>query len=165
MAKALSQNFILMLIAIMLVTAVVNEFARHPQQKESGAPTVQYATVTLLSQNAKPLQIKAEVAATDEQVMKGLMFRKSLGKNEGMLFIFPAVNVQYFWMKNTLIPLDIIFIAENMTIVKIRHAVPCKEDPCQLYSSEKPIKYVLEVNGNFTVNPTVAEGSKVEVIR
>ena len=163
MAKVLSANFILMLVVIMLAVAVINEFARHQPQKESGAAAMQYATVTLFTQTAKPLLIKAEVAATEEQITTGLMFRKSLGKDQGMLFVFPNVNVQHFWMKNTLIPLDMVFIAENMTIIKIHHAIPCSSDPCQLYNSEQPIKYVLEVNGNFTIYHAIKEGGRVEI--
>jgi uncharacterized protein len=107
--------------------------------------------------------INAEIAQTEEQKTVGLMFRKYLGLNEGMLFSFPNSLERTFWMKNTLIPLDMIFIAENMTVVKIHHAVPCEEEPCPFYSSGKPAKYVLEVNGNYTLAHGIKEGSKVEI--
>lgn len=89
-----------------------------------------------------------ELAQTPTQWSTGLMHRDSLCENCGMLFIYPDENYRQFWMKNTLIPLDIIFIDTNFTIINIHHATPCKENtPCEKYLSEKPAKYVLEVNG------------------
>lgn len=161
MRKAPSPALVLALIIVVLAVAVLNELSQQQPQGENAALQSQYATVTLFPQNAKPLQIKAEVASTEEQIARGLMFRKSLGANEGMLFVFTAASVQNFWMKNTLIPLDMVFIAENRTIVKIHHAVPCTSDPCQLYSSERPAKYVLEVDAGFAANNYINEGSKV----
>ena len=113
--------------------------------------------------DSEPLKVKAEIADSPEEITTGLMFRQSLGKDESMLFVFPDSAVRNFWMKNTIIPLDMIFIAENMTIVKIHHVVPCKEEPCQLYNSQQPIKYVLEVNGNLTTDYAIGEGSKVVI--
>ncbi len=164
MGKAQSSKLVLMLVVILLAVAVINEFAlKQHSQEENAAASTQYATVMLFPQNAKPLQIKAEVTSTEEQITQGLMFRQSLADNEGMLFVYPDSAVRNFWMKNTLIPLDMIFIAENETIAKIHHAVPCTSDPCQLYSSEEPVKYVLEVNGNLTNYYGIKEGSKVEI--
>ena len=89
------------------------------------------------------------------------MFREKLNENDGMLFVFDDESYLAFWMKNTLIPLDIIFIDENYGIVDIKNAVPCKEDPCALYKSLKPAKYVLEVNTNFTAKNKIKVGDKV----
>ncbi|MBI3036524.1 DUF192 domain-containing protein [Candidatus Woesearchaeota archaeon] len=112
------------------------------------------------------LIINAEVADNETEIETGLMFRKSLGKNEGMLFVFPDSAVRNFWMKNTLIPLDIVFISEDFTVVKIHHAMPCQADPCPLYNSGQPVKYVLEVHENLTTAYGIKEGgSRVEIIR
>ena len=78
-----------------------------------------------------------------------------------MLFIFDDGKNQTFWMKNTLIPLDIIFIGKDMKIVDIRYATPCNEYPCKLYQSSKPAKYVLEVNGNFTIKNNIKVDDKI----
>jgi uncharacterized protein len=109
--------------------------------------------------------IKAEIADSGSEMAKGLMFRKYLGQNEGMLFVFPDSAVRTFWMKNTLIPLDMIFIAENKTIVKIHHAIPCESEKCPMYGSGLPAKYVLEVNANFTLAYGIKEGDKAEIKR
>jgi uncharacterized membrane protein (UPF0127 family) len=106
--------------------------------------------------------INAEIADTDEKRERGLMFRKSLGKNDGMLFVFDDEKHVTFWMKDTLIPLDIIFISSNGTINEIKENVqPCLAEPCELYSSLYPVKYVLEVNANFTRSNGIEVGDRV----
>ena len=109
------------------------------------------------------IAVQAEIADTDAERAQGLMFRQSMPGNQGMLFIFGKEEHQIFWMKNTLIPLDIIFIGKDLEIVDIQHAVPCTADPCPLYKSVKPAKYVLEVNANFTTNNNITIGSKVKI--
>src|SRR3989344_4541488 len=83
--------------------------------------------------NGKDLiKINVEIADDNEERMKGLMFRERLDENAGMLFVFEDEQYQAFWMKNTLIPLDIIFIGKNLEIVDIENAVPCKTGDCAL---------------------------------
>ena len=144
---------------ILIMAFVFANFSHKTELKPSGKD---YAIVAFYPES---LIITAEIADTDEKLMSGLMFRKSLGENEGMLFVFPRVAEQTFWMKNTLIPLDMVFISEDLSVVKIAHAVPCAEDPCQLYNSVKPAKYVLEINANLTDVYGIEEGSKVEITR
>ena len=148
--------FAAIIIALMLINI------RQLANEASDAPS-QNALVTMRSSDGNPLTISAEVASTTEQLTKGLMNRTRLEQNEGMLFVFPYVATEAFWMKNTLIPLDMIFINESSTIIKIHHAVPCAADPCPLYNSEKPVKYVLEINGNLASTYNIEEGSKVEI--
>lgn len=74
------------------------------------------------------------------------MFRKSLGPTEGMLFVFDFVDFYPFWMKSTLIPLDMIWISPEQRIVYIAERVPpCKQDPCPSYSPMQKALYVLEL--------------------
>ena len=107
------------------------------------------------------LTINIELAKTDEQKTKGLMFRETLKENQGMLFIFEEEKQRSFWMKNTLIPLDIIFIDSNFNIINIEEAVPCEEDPCQSYKSLKPAKYVLEINKGVSKQNNIQPGEKI----
>ena len=94
---------------------------------------------------------KIEVVDTFETRQKGLMFRESLPTNEGMLFIFDYIGNYPFWMKNTLIPLDMIWMDWEGNIVYIEHeAQPCEEDPCPNYDPKKDAIYVLEVGGGVT---------------
>ena len=88
-----------------------------------------------------------KIASTQEELSKGLMFRESLGKNSGMLFVFSEEDFHNFWMKNTLIPLDIIWINSDKKIIFIeRNVQPCLEEICETYSSGEKALYVLELN-------------------
>lgn len=90
--------------------------------------------------------VTAELAATDEERQRGLMFREKLLPDQGMLFVFEEEGLYSFWMKNTLISLDMLWINKDRRIVHIaRNVPPCKEDPCPSYSPERPGLYVLEL--------------------
>ena len=91
--------------------------------------------------------VKAELARTQEERGRGLQFRRSLGHDEGMLFVFPSSHPQGFWMKDTLIPLDIIWMDRHKRIVFIAPSVlPCETEPCPVYMPDTAADYVLEVN-------------------
>ena len=107
------------------------------------------------------IKIKVEIADDLNERAKGLMFREDLGENEGMFFIFGDVAERNFWMKNTLIPLDIIFICDDFKIVNIEEAEPCEEDPCKNYFSKGGAKYVLEVNKRFSERNNIDVGDRV----
>ena len=86
-----------------------------------------------------------KVEATDD-IAKGLMYREKMEADHGMLFIFPTIQKHSFWMKNTLIPLDIIWLDEKKEVVFIaKNAQPCTEE-CSLIIPDKNAKYVLEIN-------------------
>ena len=87
-----------------------------------------------------------EVASTPAQREQGLMFVESMPANQGMLFAWNTVAPRNFWMKNTLIPLDMIWLDAEKNIVDIQAAEPCKSDPCPIYSGKAPAQYVLELN-------------------
>jgi len=90
--------------------------------------------------------VTAELAVTDEERQRGLMFREKLGLDQGMLFVFEEESKYAFWMKNTLIPLDMLWIDKDRRIVHIRRNVPpCKEDPCPSYGPDRAGIYVLEL--------------------
>ena len=94
--------------------------------------------------------IYAEIAATPDKRAQGLMFRKSLGSNRGMLFIFPEKGYYAFWMKNTLIPLDIMWLDESGMILHLERDVPIctkTDDSCPRYFSTRESLYVLEIQG------------------
>lgn len=89
-----------------------------------------------------------EIADNDYETQTGLMYRNTLKTNHGMLFIFPNVDYRSFYMKNTKIPLDIIYIDDNMKIVSFqKNAKPFDETSLP---SEAPAKYVLEINAGLS---------------
>lgn len=87
---------------------------------------------------------KVEIADTTEKQEKGLMGRESLPENQGMLFIYDEPQDLSYWMKNTLISLDIIFIDDDMEVVSVKQGQPMSEEPI----TEDDVQYVLEVNSN-----------------
>ncbi|MFH1326112.1 MAG: DUF192 domain-containing protein [Candidatus Falkowbacteria bacterium] len=90
---------------------------------------------------------KVELAVTSAEKSRGLMYRERLAENSGMLFIFERPDIYPFWMKNTLIPLDIIWLNEQREIVFIKHAaLPCQVDVCPNIIPAKSASYVLELN-------------------
>jgi uncharacterized protein len=90
---------------------------------------------------------EVEVAKTSEEHSRGLMFRESLGSDNAMLFIFSGEGQQLFWMKDMLIPLDIVWLNQDLEVVYIlQDVLPCEEDPCPVYGPSEPALYVVELS-------------------
>ncbi len=115
-----------------------------------------------ISSKQGPVIVTVEVARTPEQKRRGLMYREHLDEYAGMIFISNYEMVQSFWMKNTFIPLDLIFIGSDMEIKGIiENARPESE---KSLSISKPSKYVLEVNGGFCSRHGVEKGQRVKLV-
>jgi uncharacterized membrane protein (UPF0127 family) len=107
-----------------------------------------------------------ELAQDDASRERGLMYREHMDTNRGMLFVFDQETPQAFWMKNTKIPLDMLFIDRNGKLVALHQSVPpCTADPCPVYPSKAPALYVLELNGGVTDKLGVKLGDHVEIHR
>ncbi|HUK59193.1 MAG TPA: DUF192 domain-containing protein [Stellaceae bacterium] len=106
-----------------------------------------------------PTRFSVEMAMTPAQQEQGLMFRRSLPAGAGMLFVFPETQVAVFWMKNTLIPLDMLFIAADGHVADIHErAVPMSEANIV---SKVPVKAVLELNGGTAARLGIKDGDLV----
>jgi len=103
-------------------------------------------------------QIDAQLALTPEQRQIGLMFRQEMPQTEGMLFVFEQAAQQCFWMKNTLLPLTAAFIADDGTIVNLADMKPQTTDS---HCSEKPVRYVLEMNAGWFAKKGIKAGSRL----
>lgn len=103
-------------------------------------------------------RINAQMARTPEQRQMGLMYRQSMPEHEGMLFIFDAPSVQCFWMKNTLLPLTAAFVADDGTIVNLVDMQPRTEDS---HCSDKPVRYVLEMNQGWFAKKGFKSGTRL----
>jgi uncharacterized membrane protein (UPF0127 family) len=104
-------------------------------------------------------QIDIELATTDQERAQGLMDRKSMTDTQGMLFIFPRAEEQSFWMKNTYISLDIIYLDEQKEIVSVqKYTTPLSEESLPSF---KKAQYVLEVNAGFCDKYHIAYGDRI----
>lgn len=120
-----------------------------------GAPQMNLPRVKL---SAGMHLIDAQVAMTPEQRQIGLMFREEMPPTEGMLFVFEQPSKQCFWMKNTLLPLTAAFVADDGTIVNLADMKPQTTDS---HCSEKPVRYVLEMNVGWFAKKGIKAGSKL----
>jgi len=108
----------------------------------AGTPELDRGTVTL----PNGAVYSVEIPRTPEAREQGLMFRKNLPPRTGMLFVFDTTGRYAFWMKNCLIPLDLVWLDESKRVVAILpDTPPCKADPCPIYQFDVPARYVLEI--------------------
>jgi uncharacterized protein len=116
-----------------------------------------------LSQGSSPLKLEIEISDDEPERMRGLMDRFSLPENAGMLFIFQDEEPRSFWMKNTYISLDIIYINSNKEIVSIQKYTQVQTTTS--IPSEKPAMYVLEVNAGLSDRLGINPGDKIDFTR
>ena len=103
-----------------------------------------------------------EIALTDAQKAKGLMGRKELPPDHGMLFLFPTDQLLTFWMKSTLIPLDIVWLTEKGRVADLKAGLaPCTKDPCTKYEPRTKARAALLVNAGYTAAHGIAPGSQL----
>ena len=135
---------------LLALASLVLAFAAHADDPQMNLPRVRLTT----GMHA----IDAQVASTHEQRMTGLMFRKEMPQNEGMLFVFEGPSQQCFWMKNTLLPLSIAFVADDGTIVNIDEM---KAQTLDSHCSAQPVRYVLEMNTGWFARKGIKAGAKL----
>jgi uncharacterized membrane protein (UPF0127 family) len=102
--------------------------------------------------------IRAELAITPKEQATGMMFRRGMGSNEGMLFVNEDANVRCFWMRNTLLPLTIAFVADDGTIVNLADMAPQSD---QSHCSAKPVRFALEMNQGWFAKRGFKAGTKL----
>ena len=146
-----SKKFIF--ISIFSVLVITQVFSKQ-QFKQMG-----YGKVVFLRKN---LAIKVEIAKTETEKSRGLMFRENLAESKGMLFVYKQEKILTVWMKNTLIPLDIVFVSAQGAIVSIvKDIQPCLNIPCQIYESKKAAKYILEINAGLVEKKGISVGQQL----
>jgi len=136
------------LFALVAALAAAAAFAQEPQ-----------TTLPRVKLGAGMHQIDAQVAASNDERMTGLMYRKDMPQQEGMLFVFDYPSQQCFWMKNTLLPLSVAFVADDGTIVNIEEMAPQTLDS---HCSTKPVRYVLEMNKGWFSKRGLKAGAKLQ---
>jgi hypothetical protein len=135
--------------------------AGKPQPPEAPRPPSPRVVVVAADGSRHPVTV--EVARTDEEHERGLMFRKELAEDAGMLFVFPEAAPRTFWMKNTLLPLDMIFIDEAGVVAGVvRDAEPLTLAP-RSPGPDVAARWVLEVRGGWAARHGVAPGARVRL--
>ncbi|MDO9022710.1 MAG: DUF192 domain-containing protein [Deltaproteobacteria bacterium] len=118
-------------------------------------------SVRIFRQSGAPVDVDVEVVREPRTRERGLMFRRDMDENHGMIFVFPRPDHQVFWMHNTILPLDMIFIRADRTILGIvKNATPETDDPREVPGDSL---YVLEVNAGFSDRHHLSAGDRVEL--
>jgi uncharacterized membrane protein (UPF0127 family) len=153
------------LFGLLLATSACRATAANDAQQAASKPTVSPATaakpaeITLTPAGRDPVSVQLEVVQTPDARQRGLMFRKQLDPSAGMLFVFEQPEPHTFWMHNTLVPLDMIFITADWSVLGVvENATPLTDAPRAVPGSSQ---YVLEVNAGFSRRYGVVAGTAV----
>jgi uncharacterized protein len=122
-------------------------------------------TATITTRTGAKVVLRVEIADTRAERQQGLMNRRSLPAKAGMVFRYPQDTSGGFWMKNTLIPLDIAFYDRRGRIVRILTMTPCRRDPCRIYAPGVAYRAALEVNAHSFRRWNVRVGDRIAVRR
>lgn len=130
-------------------------------QQGRSAPAEENATVVFYpSAGGSPVPVRVELARSAAEQTRGLMYRKSLGPDAGMLFIFDRPEIRRFWMRNTYIPLDMLFLDDQRVVVGIEeNTVPLDETG---RGPDHPAQYVVEVAGGYARSHGIGLGSRAD---
>jgi hypothetical protein len=165
--KTQKKNFTLVkIVALILASALIIFFLIRQQINSDNNEMVEYPFTKegelIFSDSLGNFKVKIDIEIADDDFQRelGLMNRKSMHENQGMLFIFPIEKYQSFWMRNTFISLDMIFVDANKNIVTIHKNTEILSD--KSYPSSKPAKYVVEVLGGFTDKYNIQIGDKID---
>ncbi len=153
----------IVVVSVLLIVAaffVIKNITRHTPEVEYYHFTKEGELTFSDSLGNLKVKIDIEIADNDFERQLGLMNRKSMKENQGMLFIFPFERMQSFWMRNTLISLDMIFVNKDKKIVTIHKYTKVLSD--QSYPSSEPAKYVVEVNAGFTDKYNIQVGDRID---
>lgn len=154
MVRNIVQRGLGMIVVLLIMLTVQTVLAQHnePMRLEVDATPLIFVT------KSGEQQIELEIADTDESRMRGLMFRDDLPLERGMLFDFKQVRLVLMWMKNTPLPLDMVFLHSDGTIALIReNTVPFSEN---IVSSGEPVAYVVELNAGVAKKLGLRAGDK-----
>jgi len=124
-------------------------------------PAARTCLIHIIDRHGKRVPLRVELALDESERQRGLMYRKSLEKNTGMLFVFSREQYLNFWMKNTYVPLSIAYIDSGGTIGDIQDMAPL--DTSVTYPSKSPARYALEVNRGWFAANGIAPGCRIEL--
>ncbi len=154
------QHFTLICIFFALSIGVISCKEKPKTVKQTEVSFKKEGELTIFKTDSTSIKLDIEIADTDYEIQTGLMYRNTMLSNRGMLFVFDNEEMRYFYMKNTKIPLDLIFIGSDKKIVSFqKNAKPFDENSL---SSKGPAQYVLEVNAGLVDQWGLTIGEQVE---
>lgn len=149
-------------LSLLLLFAAACGAAPRSSPEAARAPTVAAGPRVLMPSGAV---YAVEVARTPEEQAQGLMYRESLPPRTGMIFLFTDGGAHHFWMKNTMIPLDIIWIDRDGKVLFVSaDTPPCRSDPCPNYGPEAPAPTVLEIAGGMAAREGIRIGAAIRLL-
>jgi uncharacterized membrane protein (UPF0127 family) len=149
---------VIALLALLALVWGLNIYFRQFQQVTPKEPRFGLGTLDIQTQTGLQ-HFDVDIATSRQQHAHGLMFRKSLPERHGMLFVFPEADTLDFWMKNTYIPLDIIFVSDDMRILRIEaNAQPLSEHHI---ASGAPVRFVIELAGGSAATYDIHPGDRI----
>ena len=143
-----------------VLTVLVCLAACHTQAAPIPSMTIPVGAVRFETPRG-PWVVRVEIANSDEARARGLMFRRNLPQDRGMIFVFPATEEHAFWLHNTLIGLDLIFLAEDRSVAGVLTAPPQTDTP---RSVGKPSRFVVEVSAGEAASHAVGPGTRAAFI-
>lgn len=154
---------IVQLLLLLMAFSILGACSPKEKPEEEPAPKYEFrhdGNLDIISPDGKiKTSFKIEIVVSEAEVMRGMKYRDKLDKDQGMLFIFPVPDYYDFWMQDTYLPLDMLFISADETIFQIHeNAVPFSEDRI---SPEKPNNYVLEINAGIAKELKIKTGDKI----
>ncbi len=161
-------SMILLFMGVLLIgcSPLMSQTKEPVTPTQVSAPVFLGQTLPISAQFSVPphqTKIELEVASSPQQQEIGLMYRVSLADNRGMLFQFPYPIATSFWMKHTLIPLDIVFMRQGKVVKSFAAVPPCKADPCPTYGPNALFDQVIELRSGRAAELGLQSGSKVKI--
>ena len=154
---------VIVVIIIVLLAIVLCAWYLFPHSSNNGPASNDSSQpyVSFILPNGSTDTVYVQIANTLQEQERGLMYCTSLAEDDGMLFVFSTDQKESFWMENTPLPLDMIFVAQNMTINDINYnATPESET---VFTSSSPCMYVVEVNGGYCKTNDIVVGDKIKI--
>lgn len=153
------QGALYLSLSALFVLACAPKVSSNPQASTQSTPTAS-PSVQRVDASLGKHALKLELAKTEQEQQLGLMFRKSMPENQGMLFVFQKEQTLSFWMKNTLIPLSIAYLDKSLKIIDIQDMKPLDLTP---HPSKKPAQFALELNQGWFKKHGVKEGTALMI--
>jgi uncharacterized membrane protein (UPF0127 family) len=129
---------------------------------EQKNPNIKFdnSMLKIIKQSGEVIKLKVKIADSPAERARGLMFVKQMPEDEAMLFVFDTEEMRRMWMKNTLIPLDMLFVGSNKEILNFKENA--EPESLEIIFSVAPSKYVIELNGGFISKHNIKIGDKIE---